>query len=128
MVSVSSGSEGGNGVGLIEGWKEEKRAKDKRLRDEGKKRETEGIVNRGKDRGMGRRGILEMRRGFEDYEEMVSDVEYVLGIDKGLARCFVIDREMRKVIDMMVSGDCEGRMDIRTMEGKGEKMEEERMK
>jgi len=124
VVDISSGSEGGDGVGLIEEWKEEKRAKDKRLRDEGKKRETEGVVNRGKDRGMGRSEILEMRKGFEDYEEMVSDVEYVLGIDKGLARCFVMDREIRKVIDMMVSGDSGGRMDIKRMDGLGERMEE----
>ena len=124
MISISSGSEKGSGVGLIEEWKEEKRAKDKRLRDEGKKREKEGVVNRGKDRGMGRSEILEMKKGFEDYEEMVSDVEYVLGIDKGLARCFVMDREIRKVIDMMVSGDSDGRVDIKRMDKVEKKMEE----
>ena len=123
VVSISSGSEEGNGVGLMEEWKEEKRAKDKRLRDEGKKREKEGMVNRGKDRGMGRSEVLEMKRGFEYYEEIVSDVEYVLGIDKGLARCFVMDREVRKVIDMMVSGDSDNRVDVRRMNERKEEVE-----
>jgi len=125
VVEISSGSEEGRGVGLIEEWKEEKQAKERRLRDERRKRETEGVVNRGKDRGMGRSEVLEMRQGFRDYEEMVGDVEYVLGIDKALARCFVMDREIRKVVDRMVSGDSEKRLDIRMMDkGKG-RVEEE---
>jgi len=124
VVDISSGSEGGSGVGLREEWKEEKRAKDKRLKDESRKREVEGMVNRGKDRGMRRSEIMEMKRGFDDYEEMVSDVEYVLGIDKGLARCFVIDREVRKVVDLMVSGDSGSRLDVRMMDKVNGKVEE----
>jgi len=83
------------------------------------------MVNRGKDRGMGREEVSEMRRGFDDYEEMVGDVEYVLGIDKGLARCFVKDKEIRKVVYMMVSGHSGNRLDVRRMEGgKGKDREE----
>ena len=124
VVEISSESEGGSGVGLIEEWKEEKQAKEKRMRDERRKREVEGMVNRGKDRGMGRNEILEMKQGFRDYEEMVGDVEYVLGIDKALARCFVMDREIRKVVDMMVSGDSGSRLDMRMMDRKREEVEE----
>jgi len=46
----------------------------------------------------------------------VENVECVLGIDKPLARGFVIDREIRKVVDMMVSGSNEERRDIRGMD------------
>ena len=120
VVDISSGSEEGNGVGLIEVWKEEKIAKERREKDEKKKRELEGMVNRGKDRGMGRKEVMEMRQLFGDYEEVVGDVGYVLGIEVGLARCFVMDREIRKVVEMMVSGSSEERKDIRRMsEGVG---------
>jgi len=122
VVEISSGSEEDRGVGLIEEWKEERRAKEKRLKVENKKREIEGVVNRGKDRGMSRVEVLEMKQSFGDYEELVSDVEYVLGIEKGLARCFVIDREIRKVVDMMVSGG--GKVKRET--GKRGEREEER--
>jgi len=125
VVEISSGSEEGSGVGLIEEWKEEKQAKEKRMKDERRKREVEGMVNRGKDRGMGRSEILEMKQGFRDYEEMVEDVEYVLGIDKALARCFVMDREIRKVVDMMVSGDSGSRLDVKMMDKGRKEMEEE---
>ena len=120
VVDISSGSEEGSGVGLIEEWREEKVAKEKRKKDEKRKREVEGMVNRGKDRGMGRKEVMEMRQMFGDYEEVVGDVGYVLGIDVGLARCFVMDREIRKVVEMMVSGSSEERRDIRRMsEGAG---------
>ena len=99
------GSEGGEGgVGLIEEWREEKRAKEKRERGERRKREVEGMVNRGKDRGMSREAVMEMKMEFGDYEEVVGDVGYVLGIEVGLARCFVMDREIRKVVELMVNG------------------------
>ena len=39
----------------------------------------------------------------------------MLGIDVSLARCFVMDREIRKVVDMMVSGSSEERRDVRRM-------------
>ena len=121
VIDISSGSEEGSGVGLIKEWKEEKIAKERRMKEEKKKREIEGMVNRGKDRGMGRKEVMEMRQMFGDYEEVVGDVGYVLGIEVGLARCFVMDREIRKVVDMMVSGSSEERRDIRRMsEGKGE--------
>ena len=123
VVDISSGSEEGSGVGLIEEWKEEKVAKEKREKEEKKKREVEGMVNRGKDRGMGRKEVLEMKQMFGDYEEVVGDVGYVLGIDVGLARCFVMDREIRKVVEMMVSGSSEERRDIRRM-SEGAKEEE----
>ena len=122
VVDISSGSEEGSGVGLIDEWKEEV-AKEKREREEKRKREIEGMVNRGKDRGMGRKEVMEMKQLFGDYEEVVGDVGYVLGIDMGLARCFVMDREIRKVVEMMVSGSSEERRDIRRM-GEGEREEE----
>lgn len=51
----------------------------------------------------------------------MGDVDYVLGIQVGLARCFVMDSEIRKVVEMMVSGNSEERRDIRRMsEGKRE--------
>ena len=112
VIDISSGSEEGSGVGLVEEWKEEKVAKEKREKDERRKRELEGMINRGKEKGMGRGEVLEIKQMFKDYEEMVEDVGYVLGIDKGVARCFVMDREVRKVVDMMVSGSSEERKDI----------------
>ena len=124
VVDISSGSKEGSGVGLIDSWKEEKIAKERREKKEKKKRETEGMVNRGKDRGMGRKEVLEMKQMFGDYEEVVGDVGYVLGIDVGLARCFVMDREIRKVVEMMVSGSSEERRDIKRM-SEGAKKEEE---
>jgi len=126
VVSISSGSEEGSGVGLIEEWREEKRAKETRLKKENRTREVEGVVNRGKDRGMGRNEVLEMKKGFEDYQEMVGDVRYILGIEERLARCFVMDREIRKVVDMMVSGDSGSRMDIKSMDA-GRRGEEEKV-
>ena len=123
VVDISSGSEEGSGVGLIKRWKEEKVAKEKREKEEKRKREVEGMVNRGRDRGMGRKEVLEMKQMFGDYEEVVGDVGYVLGIDVGLARCFVMDREIRKVLEMMVSGSSEERRDIRRM-SEGAKEEE----
>jgi len=126
VIDLSSGSEKENGVGLIEEWKEEKRVKEKRLKDERRKREVKGAVNRGKDRGMGREEVLEMKQNFGDYEEMVGDVKYVLRIDRSLTRCFVMDREIRKVVDLMVSGDSGRRMDVRMMQ-KGRMREEDRV-
>ena len=123
VVDISSGSDEGSGVGLINAWKEEKLAKERREKEEKRKREVEGMVNRGKDRGMGRKEVLEMKQMFGDYEEVVGDVGYVLGIDVGLARCFVMDREIRKVVEMMVSGSSEVRRDIRRM-SEGRKEEE----
>ena len=99
----SSGEE--SGVGLIEEWKEEKVGKERREKEERRKREVEGMVNRGKDRGMRRKDVMEMRQAFGDYEEVVGDVGYVLGIEVGLARCFVMDREIRKVVDMLMGGE-----------------------
>ena len=104
VVDLCGSSEGEGGVGLIEEWKEEKKAKERREKKERRKREVEGMVNRGKDRGMNREAVMEMRMAFGDYEEVVGDVGYVLGIEVGLARCFVMDREIRKVVDMMVIG------------------------
>lgn len=52
---------------------------------------------------------MKMKQAFGDYEEVIEDVGYVLGIDVGLARCFVMDREIRKAVDMMVEGRWEGR-------------------
>ena len=102
VVDLCGDSEEESGVGLIEKWKEEKVGKEKREKDERRKREVEGMVNRGKDRGMRKRDVLEMKQAFGDYEEVVGDVGYVLGIDVGLARCFVMDREIRKAVDMMM--------------------------
>ena len=42
VVEISSGSEGGSGMSLIEEWKEGKRAKERRLRDENRKRRLKG--------------------------------------------------------------------------------------
>ena len=67
VVDISSGSEVGSGVGLIEVWKEEKIAKKRREREEKKKREVEGMVSRGRDRGMERKEVLEMKQMFGDY-------------------------------------------------------------
>ena len=100
---------------MLDEWKVEKETKERREKKKRRKRGVEGMVNRGKDRGMRREDVLEMKQAFGDYEEVVGDVGYVLGIDVGLARCFVMDREIRKAVDMMVSGgvrkrSCERRM------------------
>ena len=126
VVDISSGIERGSRLGLMKEWRKEKKAKEKRMKDKNRKREVEGVVNRGKDRGMEREEILEMRQSCGDYKEMVSDVEYLLGIDKGLARCFVMDREIRKVVDMRVSGNSGRRVDVKRIDA-GEKREEGRV-
>ena len=115
VVDLCGSSEGEGGVGLIEEWKEEKKAKEKREKNERRKREVEGMVNRGKDRGMNRETVMKMKMEFGDYEEVVGDVGYVLGIEVGLARCFVMDREIRKVVDMMVDGGEKRKREVRRM-------------
>ena len=100
VIDLCGSSEEGSGVGLLEEWKVEKETKERREKKKRKKREVEGMINRGKDRGMRREDVLEMKQAFGDYEEVVGDVSYVLGIDVGLARCFVMDREIRKAVDM----------------------------
>ena len=123
VVDLCENSERERGVGLLEEWKEEKKAKERREKDERRKREVEGMVNRGKDRGMGRKEVMEMKLAFGDYEEMVGDVRYVLGIETGLARCFVMDREIRKVMEMMVNGVEEKERGVRRMsESKSEEV------
>ena len=101
VVDLCGSSEVDCRVGLLEEWKEEKEAKEKRERSERRKREVEGMVKRGKDRGMKREDVMEMKQAFGDYEEVVGDVGYVLGIEVGLARCFVMDREIRKAVEMV---------------------------
>jgi len=66
VVEISSGSEEDSGVGLIEEWKVKKEARERRERSEKKKREVEGMINRGKDREMGRKKIMEMKQNFKD--------------------------------------------------------------
>ena len=123
VIDLCESSEGSGGVGLIEEWKEEKWTKEKRKRDERRKREVEGMINREKDRGMNRERVMKMREEFGDYEEVVGDVGYVLGIEVGLARCFMMDREIRKVVDLIVSGEKKGREVRRMSEGLGEEVE-----
>ena len=117
VVDLCESSEGERGVGLLEEWKEEKKVKERREKEERRKREVEGMVNRGKDRGMGRKEVMEMKLAFGDYEEMVGDMGYHLGIETGLARCFVMDREIRKVMEMMVNGVEEKERGVRRMRG-----------
>ena len=123
VIDLCGSSEEESGVGLIEEWKEKKVGKEKRERNERRKREVEGMVNRGEDRGMRRKDIMEMKQAFEDYEEVVGDVGYVLGIEVGLARCFVMDREIRKAMDMMMDMGLGKKRSGRRM---SEEMEEER--
>ena len=125
VIDLCGSREEESGVGLLEEWREEKEAKEKREKDERRRREVEGMVNRGKDRGMRREDVLEMKQVFGDYEEVVGDVGYVLGIDVGLARCFVMDREIRKAVDMMMDGKRDGKSEKRRMsEGmRGEEVE-----
>jgi len=108
------------GLGMVDEWKEKELARVKRLRDEEKKREKEGVVNRGKEKGMGRERVLEMWGEFKDYEEVVGEVRYILGVEEGVARCFVMDREIRKVLEE----GC-GRSGARKGCGKGREVEEE---
>ena len=124
VIDLCGSSEEGSGVGLIEEWKEEKMGKEKREKDERRKREVEGMVNRGRDRGMRREDVMEMRKAFGDYEEVVGDVGYVLGIDMAMARCFVMDREIRKAVDMMMDVGIGKKRKGRRM---SEEMEEERV-
>ena len=123
VVDLCGSSEEESGMGLIEEWKEEKKAKEKRERNERRKREVEGMINRGKDRGMSREAVMRMKMEFGDYEEVVGDVGYVLGIEVGLARCFVMDREIRKVVDLMVGGEGKDKREVRRM-SEGRKEEE----
>ena len=115
VVDLCDSSEGGEGLGMIEKWKEEKEAREKREKCERRKREVEGLANRGKDRGMNREAVMKMKMEFGDYEEVVGDVSYVMGIEIGLARCFVMDREIRKVVDMLVNGGEKGERNVRRM-------------
>ena len=115
VVDLCGSSKGEGEVSLLEEWKEEKEAKERREKRERRKREVEGMVNRGKDRGMNREAVMKMKMEFGDYEEVVGDVGYVLGIEVGLARCFVMDREIRKVVELMVSGEGGEKRDVRRM-------------
>ncbi|PUU74618.1 hypothetical protein B9Z19DRAFT_1068068 [Tuber borchii] len=56
------------GLSSMEKWAVEKKAKERREKEERKRREKEGIVNRGKDRGMGRDSVMEMWKEWQDYE------------------------------------------------------------
>jgi len=98
-VEVSEDEEMGEGLGLIEEWKEKELTRVRKLKEEERKREKEGVIRRGEEKGMGRERVLDMWRTFKDYEEVVGEVKYVLGVDKGVARCFVMDREIRKVLE-----------------------------
>ncbi|PUU74724.1 hypothetical protein B9Z19DRAFT_1132706 [Tuber borchii] len=97
IVIESSGVEE---LGMLEKWKVEKKMKEKKERDESKKREKEGVINRGKDKGMGRDSTLELWREWKDYEELVEHARYILGIRKEEARCFMLDKEIRKVLEL----------------------------
>ena len=119
-MEVSEDEEMGEGLGLIEEWKEKELTRVQRLKEEERKREKEGVIGRGEERGMGRERVLDMWRAFKDYEEVVGEVKYVLGVDKGVARCFVMDREIRKILEE----GC-GRGGRKGGCGEGEKVEEE---
>ncbi|PUU74721.1 hypothetical protein B9Z19DRAFT_1132703 [Tuber borchii] len=107
-------------LGKLEKWKVEKKIKEKKERDESKKREKEGVINRGKDRGMGRDSTLELWREWKDYDELVEDAKYIFGIRKEEARCFMLDKEIRKVLELGLEkglgtrkcGDNEGRKEV----------------
>ena len=121
-VEVNEDEEMEEGLGLIEEWKEKELARVKRLKGEEKIREKEVVVSRGKEKGMGRERVLEMWRAFKDYEEVVGEVKYILGVEEGVARCFVMDREIRKILEE----GC-GRGGSRGEVGKGKEVEEEVM-
>lgn len=81
----------------IEMWKEEKVAKEKREKDERRKREKEGIIRRGREKGLDREGALKLRRDYKIWEEHVEGVRYVLGVDWDKAMSFVVDIDVRKL-------------------------------
>ncbi|PUU73252.1 hypothetical protein B9Z19DRAFT_1069147 [Tuber borchii] len=111
VVIEESGVEG---MGAMEKWALEKKAKERREKEERKRREKEGIINRGKDRGMGRDSVLEMWKEWQDYEELVKDARYILGVKMEEARSFMLDREIRKVLELSLGGELGGK-DIRGM-------------
>ncbi|PUU76969.1 hypothetical protein B9Z19DRAFT_1128955 [Tuber borchii] len=93
------------GLSSMEKWALEKKVKERREREERKKREKEGVINRGKDRGMGRDSVLEMWKEWQDYEELVKDARYILGVRTEEARSFMLDREIRKVLEISLGGE-----------------------
>ncbi|PUU82329.1 hypothetical protein B9Z19DRAFT_1120962 [Tuber borchii] len=97
------------GLSSMEKWTMEKKTKEKHEREERKRGEKEGIINRGKDRGIGRDSVMEMWREWQDYEELVKDTRYVLGIRMEEARSFMLDREIRKVLELGLGGGLGGK-------------------
>ncbi|PUU81922.1 hypothetical protein B9Z19DRAFT_1121463 [Tuber borchii] len=106
VVDEENGMEG---VGSMEKWALERKAKENRERGERKRRDKEGIINRGKDRGMGRDSMLELWKEWQDYEEIVKDAEYILGVRRDEARCFMLDKEIRKVLELGLGGELDGK-------------------
>lgn len=81
----------------IEMWKEEKMAKEKREKEERRKREKEGVIRRGREKGLDREGALKLRRDYKVWEEHVEEVRYVLGVDWDKAMSFVMDIDVRRL-------------------------------
>ncbi|PUU74177.1 hypothetical protein B9Z19DRAFT_1159781 [Tuber borchii] len=79
---VSSGIEE---LSMVEKLKLEKKIKEKQEREERKKREKEEILN---------------RKEWKDYDETVEDARYILGIRKEEGRYFMLDREIKKVLEL----------------------------
>ncbi|PUU81380.1 hypothetical protein B9Z19DRAFT_1062735 [Tuber borchii] len=104
-VEVVVEEEDEEGLSSMEKWALEKKAKERREKEERRRREKEGVINRGKDRGMGRDSVLEMWKEWQDYEELVKDARYILGVRTEEARSFMLDREIRKVLELGLGGE-----------------------
>jgi len=83
-------------VDSMEAWKLKQVVKEKRLKEERKKREKEGMVARGKELGRSREEVKKLRSEFRDWREEVEEVCYILGEKEERVRAFGLDMEIRR--------------------------------
>ncbi|KAG0126023.1 hypothetical protein HOY82DRAFT_615688 [Tuber indicum] len=84
---------------------EVKASKEEDSRRREKLRDLEGYVNRAKEMGWNREKVLEKQEQLRDYRSVVKEVDYMFGIEVGEERCFVMDSEIRNVVEMIVDGE-----------------------
>ncbi|KAG0640897.1 hypothetical protein HOY80DRAFT_999748 [Tuber brumale] len=114
------------GESLVEDWKLRKKIEDKRKKEEGLRRENEGEYDRGRERGMTREEVKEVRGNIKDWLDMVGRVTYVFGLKREEALGYSMDVTMRR-LERLSLGLFDRIREMGKEEGNG-KEEEERVK
>ena len=81
----------------LEIWKEKRLQKEKREKEERKKREKEGVVTRGRERGLNREGSLKLMRDVNKFMKRVDDMVYVTGRKREEIGVYWMDVCVRKL-------------------------------